>query len=372
MAYGTVQADIIQSSVTGVSLGAGNATRFKNRIINGNMVIDQRNAGAILTPAAGGGYMTDRWAYSAGQSSKFTAQQTPSATETGYATRVAAGFNNYLAMTVSSAVTIGASDYFNIVQKIEGFNFSDLAWGTSSAKTVTLSFLAYSSLTGTFGGSIVNSAQNRSYPFSYSIPTANTWTQISVTIAGDTTGTWVGATNGVGVQVFFGLGVGTTYSGTAGAWAGSLYLSATGATSVVGTSGATFYITGVQLEVGSSATGFDFRDYGTELIMCQRYCIPMGDGVTGAGRSTTQFLFSAYWTQPMRTAPSATITDTSILISNNYTLDPLSSGSTLDLVQTSAYGGRISISGFTALTPGAYYAAYGNTYGYFLILSAEL
>ena len=282
------------------------------------MAIDQRNAGAILTPAAGGGYMTDRWAYSAGQSSKFTAQQTPSATETGYATRVAAGFNNYLAMTVSSAVTIGASDYFNIVQKIEGFNFSDLAWGTSSAKTVTLSFLAYSSLTGTFGGSIVNSAQNRSYPFSYSIPTANTWTQISVTIAGDTTGTWVGATNGVGVQVFFGLGVGTTYSGTAGAWAGSLYLSATGAVSVVGTSGATFYITGVQLEVGSSATGFEYVDYTTQLVMCQRYYQKYPSMILGSWGSGNYIYQSFIYAVQMRTAPTW-----------NYTTVGYSSSSTI-------------------------------------------
>jgi hypothetical protein len=157
------------------------------------------------------------------------------------------------------------------VQKIEGFNFADLGWGTANAKTVTLSFWVYSSLTGTFGGAFINNGFTRSYPFSYSIPVANTWTQISVTIAGDTTGTWIGATNGIGVRVIFSLGTGTTYSGTAGAWVGSDIESVTGATSVVGTNGATFYITGVQLEVGSSATGFEYVDYTTQLAMCQRY-----------------------------------------------------------------------------------------------------
>jgi hypothetical protein len=246
---------------------------FKNRIINGGMVIDQRNAGASVAVPINGvfTYSTDRWAcYNAQSTSKFSFQQTPSATETGYATRVAAGFNNYLAITSSSAYTVSASDLFFVYQPIEGLNISDLAWGTASAKTVTLSFLAYSSLTGTFGGSLMNSAANRSYPFTYSIPVANTWTTISLTIAGDTTGTWL-TTSGIGVRVIFSLGMGSTYSGTAGSWAGAQYWGATGAVSVVGTSGATFYITGVQLEKGSTATSFDYRPYGTELALCQRY-----------------------------------------------------------------------------------------------------
>jgi hypothetical protein len=242
---------------------------MKNRIINGAMVIDQRNAGASVTPT-NGLYTLDRFAYFATQASKFTCQQTPSATETGYATRVAAGFTNYMAWTVASAVTVGVSDTFYFKQAIEGFNFSDMAWGTSNAKTITLSFLAYSSLTGTFGGSLFNSAGTRSYPFSYSIPTANTWTQISVIIAGDTSGTWL-TTNGIGVNVVWGLGSGSTYTATAGAWTAGTFVQPTSTVSVVGTASATFYITGVQLEKGSTATSFDYRPYGTELALCQRY-----------------------------------------------------------------------------------------------------
>jgi hypothetical protein len=155
-------------------------------------------------------------------------------------------------------------------QAIEGFNAADLAWGTASASAVTLSFRVYSSLTGTFGGVLKNGAGNRSYPFTYSVPTANTWTTISIAVAGDTTGTWATG-NTTGIFVTWGLGVGSTLSGTAGAWAAADLNSATGATSVVGTSGATFYITGVQLEKGSTATPFDYRPYGTELALCQRY-----------------------------------------------------------------------------------------------------
>jgi hypothetical protein len=236
---------------------------FKNRIINGDMRIDQRNAGASLT-ITGGIYTLDRWIAYASQSSKYTVQQ-----NAGSVT-LPAGFINYLGATSSAATAVGSSDYFNIQQQIEGLNIADLGWGTANAKTVTLSFQVYSSLTGTFGGSLRNSADNRSYPFTYTVSSSNTWTSISITIAGDTSGTWL-TTNGVGIKMSFGLGVGSTYSGTAGAWAGAQYLSSTGATSVVGTNGATFYITGVQLEVGSSATGFEYNDYGRQLIQCQRY-----------------------------------------------------------------------------------------------------
>ena len=265
MAYGTVNADVIGTSVAGSNLGAGNASAMKNRIINGAMVISQRNGTSSFTPVTGD-YLVDRFAYYVSQSSKFTVQQ-----NAGSVTPPV-GFSNYLGLTVASAVTIGAGDYFFIDQCIEGFNTADLGWGTANAKTVTLSFQVYSSLTGTFGGSISNSAQTYAYPFSYSIPIANTWTSISITITGPTSGTWIGATNGIGLRVNLGLGVGSTYSGTAGAWASTAAIwSATGATSVVGTNGATFYITGIQLEVGSSATGFEYRQYGTELSLCQRY-----------------------------------------------------------------------------------------------------
>ena len=250
-------------TVTG-QFSSGSTFAYKNRIINGGMVIDQRNAGASVTPV-NAQYSVDRWAWNLTQASKFTTQQ-----NAGSVTPPV-GFSNYLGVTSSSAYSVLTGDYFYFTQKIEGFNTADLAWGTANASTVTVSFWVRSSLTGTFGGGICNDAGNRSYPFSYSIPVANTWTQISVTIAGDITGTWIGATNGNGLNLRLSLGVGATYSGTAGAWVAGNIISATGAVSVVGTSGATFYITGVQLEKGSVATSFDQRAYGTELALCQRY-----------------------------------------------------------------------------------------------------
>ena len=278
MAYGTVNADTLVTSTSGGILGAGNASIMKNRIINGAMVIDQRNAGASVTPT-NAQYTLDRWDSQLTQTGKYSVQQ-----NAGGVTPPA-GFTNYLGVTSLSSYTLTGSDIFDIFQNIEGYNIADLNWGSVNAKTVTLSFWAYSSLTGTFGGSISNNTVDRSYPFSYTISTANTWTQISVTIPGDTTGTW-GTTNGVGIRVWFGLGVVAAYSATAGAWTAGDKRSSTGAVSVVGTSGATFYITGVQLEVGSSATGFEYRQYGQELALCQRYYEKSYNADVALGAST--------------------------------------------------------------------------------------
>ena len=295
---GEVTARVNGSDVFNASSNFG----FKNRIINGAMVVSQRNAGASVTPT-NGAYTLDRWVYSLAQASKLTAQ--PNA---GSGTPHA-GFTKYLGITSSSAYSDLTGDYFSVSQSIEGFNFADMAWGTANASTITLSFWVRSSLTGTFGGVLRNSAGNRSYPFTYTISSANTWEQKSVTVAGDTTGTWIGATNGIGVSLIFGLGVGATYSGTAGAWAGANYLSATGATSVVGTNGATFYITGVQLEKGSTATSFDYRPYGTELALCQRYYwqwtgVSLSRFGMGYNDTTTSGYCSAYLPCPMRATPS--------------------------------------------------------------------
>ena len=272
-----------------------------NRIINGAMVIDQRNAGASVTINSNQ-YTIDRYQAIQTQTGKYSVQQS---------TTVPAGFKNSMLITSASAYSITSSDTFYFRQSIEGYNVADLAFGTASAATVTLSFWVRSSLTGTFGGALKNDAGNRSYPFSYTISASNTWEQKSITIAGDQSGTWDTGT-ARGLQVVFGLGVGSTYSTTAGAWAAGDYSSATGATSVVGTSGATFYITGVQLEKGSTATSFDYRPYGTELGLCQRYYVQWGGssayssygGNLGQCNSTTNATIRLPVPVPMRTSPT--------------------------------------------------------------------
>ena len=305
MTYGNVNVDTVTTSTPQGVLGAGDASIMKNRIINGAMTVSQYNGTSAVTPTANA-YVIDRFFYfCGGVASKFTLQQLSASSPVGFA--------NYLGATSQSAYSIGSTDRFGIYQGIEGFNTYDLQWGTANAKTVTLSFWVQSSLTGTFGGSLQNYAQSRSYPFTYSIPVANTWTQISVTIAGDTTGTWVGATNAGSMLLVFGMGIGSTYSGTANTWASGNYYAPTGATSVVGTSGATFYITGVQLEVGSSATGFEYVNYQTSLANCQRYYYNLETGyAAGAGQpiglafgiSTSLFDVCVPFPVTMRTTPS--------------------------------------------------------------------
>jgi len=281
-------------------------TGFKNRIINGAMVIDQRNAGASITPS-NGQYTLDRFLIGVSQASKLTTQQSSIA---------ANGFTNSLNITSSTAYSILSGDLFYISQPIEGFNCADLNWGTANASTVTLSFWVRSSLTGTFGGALSNGTFNRSYPFTYTISSANTWEQKSIIIAGDTTGTWA-TNNTLGIQVIFGLGVGSTYSGTAGAWAGAGYVSATGATSVVGTAGATFYITGVQLEKGDTATSFDYRPYGTELALCQRYAATTRVGFVGVAPSTNVSM-GGLFSLPVTMRATPTFTQLASISASNF------------------------------------------------------
>jgi len=327
---------VVNSNATNVLAeaqgGTGTTTGyygFKNRIINGAMMIDQRKAGASVTASTVGAftYTLDRFAYAASQASKFTIQQNAGSVS------LPAGFVSYLGATVGAAanVTVGANDYFSLNQIIEGFNISDLGWGTANAQSVTLTFKVYSSLTGTFGGVLSNNT-GYSYPFTYSISSANTWTTISVTVTGPTSGTWL-ANNGTGIRVIWDLGTGSSGRGTAGAWASTAYIGATGATNWISTNSATFYITGVQLEKGSTATSFDYRPYGTELQLCQRYYVnaPVFTFVYNAGAySGVQFPVT------MRAAPTVTATPSSGTVSN-YAISTMGFTSTNTTLANAAY-----------------------------------
>ena len=295
-------------AITGLtSINSGQIGGSRNKVMNGAMVIDQRNAGASVTPT-NGLYTLDRWQGLLAQASKYTVIQSATAPT---------GFIESLLVTSSSAYSLADGDYFDITQYVEGLNMADLAWGTASAATVTLSFYVRSSLTGTFGGSLQNNGQARSYPFSYAISSADTWEKKSITIAGDTSGTWL-TTNGRGIQLNFSLGTGATFSGSAGSWAGANYLGTTSTVSVVSTNAATWYVTGVQLEKGSTATEFEHRSFGEELALCQRYftkSFPYGTapannaGVTntiiGESQAASGPAYAhVYFKQTMRAAPS--------------------------------------------------------------------
>ncbi len=276
----------------------------RNRLINGDMRIDQRNAGAAVTiNSTSNTYGLDRW-FGKGEAADgvFTLTQETSTIPTGH--------THALKVTVTTAdASIGSSQYYSVGQSIEGLSIPDFLLGTASARTVTLSFWVRSSVTGTFSGVFQNSAANRSYPFTYVINSANTYEQKTVTVALDTTGTWL-VTNGIGLKVLFDMGSGSTVRGTASAWAGSDYRGVTSATSLISTNAATWYLSGVQLEIGSAATGFEYRLLALEHPLAKRYyqLVRTANGDNGASANTKEYHSAANFLVEMRAAPTVTYT----------------------------------------------------------------
>ena len=326
---------LVLNGTTGItnlpSINSGQIGGSRNKIINGAMVIDQRNVGASVTPT-NGGYQIDRYqTFTESSDGVFTVQRVADAP---------AGFINSAKITVTTAdASIGASQRYLFLQNIEGFNVVDLGFGAAGASAVTVSFWVKASVTGAFGGSLSNGAFNRTNPFSYTINSANTWEHKKITIAGDTSGTW-STDNSVGLRVMFGIGVGSSNSGSANAWAGAGYYQPTGAVNLISTLNATLNITGVQLEVGSTATDFEHRSIGEELALCQRYYqgVPsiLFGGYGGAGiiTSLSPILF------PVTVRATPTVTTSSISYTN-------SSGLTQQYVNSSSVGYYYTVGGAT-------------------------
>ena len=260
--------------ITCANINGGQIGGRRNIIINGGMAIDQRTNGTATTPAHED-YVIDRWESHLNQSSKFSVQRVADAPE---------GVGKYSSKITSlSAYTITANDYFVYNTNIEGSNVDYLNFGTSSAKTITVSFYVKSSLTGTFAMAISNQAYNRRQAQEYTINSANTWERKSLTFAGDTSGTWL-TTNGVGMRVHWSLGGGSTYyHASPGTWLATNDFHTSNAVNVVSTNAATWYITGVQLEVGTQTTPFEYRTIGEELQLCQRYYYVVADARDGSG-----------------------------------------------------------------------------------------
>ena len=291
----------LASAYDGSSLG------FRNRIINGDMRIDQRNAGAAVNTTSLEKYIVDRWKFFENGSMDFSGQRS---------TTAPAGFINSLLITTAAAASPSSGTRSQLQQAIEGLNVADLSWGTASAQSVTLSFWVRSSLTGQFGGALQNGAQNYSYPFSFTISAANTFEFKTVTIPGPTSGTW-NTDNTVGILLNFDLGMGSSLLGTAGSWSANDYRGVTGDVKLSENNGATFYITGVQLEAGTVATPFERRDYGRELQLCQRYYWKFDSGgglYTNFGSGYVNVSTEAYAVfalkQTMRATPTMSTTGT--------------------------------------------------------------
>jgi len=360
---------IINGSSPSITFSDGSAqtsaTRpFLNRIINGGQVIDQRNAGAAVTISSNGSsYLTDRFRADAPVDQSMTFQQQTSVIPTGF---------SYALKATAGTATTTATNQPLLAQFIEGFNMADFGFGTANAKTITLSFWVRSSLTGTFGVCFENNNADRGYIASYTINSANTFEYKTITIAGDTSGTWE-TTNQRGLAVFFDLGFGTTYSSAAStAWA-NVERGLTGGVKLAANTGATWYVTGIQLEVGSTATSFDYRPYGTELMLCQRYYY----GLSGSGipimigqAYTTSAAIGAFVTPTeMRAIPTLSYNNlnawTSTGSASGATTWTIDSGSSNKLLRITASGG----SGLVAGNASGMYLSNSSSY---FNLSAEL
>jgi len=353
------------------TLATQNALGVRNLIINGDMRVDQRNAGTSVTLAAGGTYTLDRMRVYSSGSSVLSVQQS-SDTPSGQ------GFSNSILITSLAATTPASTDIYFFEQRIEGYNIANLGFGTASAKTITISFWIKSSLTGQFGGALTNDALDRSYPFSYTISSANTWEKKTITIAGETSGTWL-TNNGRGLRCrLLDLGAGSTYVGTANSWQNADYYGATGDVKLINTNGATVYVTGVQLEVGDTATPFEHRPYDMELQRCQRYYQKMEANTTqyfdsGWVYTSSNFAMIHTWTVPMRIAPTSMDTTGT---ASDYRVAYAGSGtpctSIPNLNQTGVSAARIHFPTAAVLTVGQAAAGFTNSSNAYLGFSAEL
>lgn len=347
----------------------------RNLIINGAVNIDERNNGSEVVPASNlNAYIIDRFRYNATQASKLKVQQN------AQSITPPEGFSNYLGVTVNATHTVASTDNFFLTYFVEGYDSAHLDFGKSTAKTVTLSFYVQSSLTGTFSGSILNSAENRAYPYTYTINTADTWERKTITIAGDTSGTWIGATNGKGLMLTFSLGMGSNFTGTAGQWNGSQDFGATGETvKLVENASAQWKMTGLQLEVGSQVTPFEHASsFGETLALCQRYfykinCIgssaTIGLGFQMAALTTTQ----CFVTPPVRLRAVPTVTFNNLKVGDytSYSRDVTGinamTHSNVDCIQMVA----THSSGGTAFRPAALHGNFATTNN-FIQLNSEL
>ena len=339
------------------TLGASsNALSNRNIIINGAALIDQRNSGSAITPTSDQTATLDRFKARLNNASKYSVQQV---------TDAPSGFLKSLKVTSAAATTVGTNDFYQIAAPLEGYTTNVLAQGSSAAKQFTLSFYVKSSLTGTFGGAYSNDLGDRFYAWTYTINSANTWERKSITITGATDGTWV-STTGAGLHIYWTLGAGSGVQTTADVWGTSFKRGPTGATNVVATSGATWQITGVQLEVGDTATDFEHRSYGDELQRCMRYCQNLS-AITGnpyladaAVHTSTVMTAIINLGVQMRTTPTVTLSGTA----SNYSTYENATARTVTAYASNGFGasgGGINFTVASGLTVGSAAGVYINS-----------
>ena len=287
-------------------IGSGQAQGDKNFIINGDFQIWQR---ATAATAASNTYSTvDRWALSESTDGAYTSERsTDTPTGTGYS----------LKLQVTTADTsIAAAQYSYILHEIEAQNLQSLQYGTSSAKTLTLSFWVKSNKTGTYTIVIVKRDSTAYFiPVEYTISSANTWEKKEITItptAGSTSLITASAgaianDNGHGIQLGFGLAWGSNYHGTSNTWSASTHYGTSNQVNWMDSTSNNFYLSQVQLEIGETATPFEHRSYADELIRCQRYYQSM-DYTFDYGTTSANIFYYTNFSFPitMRATPTMT------------------------------------------------------------------
>ena len=333
-------------------IGSGQAQGNKNLIINGAMTIDQRHDGSSFTVVNGNsttGVIADRFRVNEASGAEMTGQRVADAP---------VGFEYYSKLTVTTAdSSLGSTEFHRMIQPIEGKNISNLNWGTSNAKTLTLTFYVKSSLTGQYYISVFNNAADRTLLKGYTISSANTWEKKTITIIGDQSGSWL-TTNAVGIYLMWSLGTGSSYqSSTLDAYQAGFYMAKSDQVNLAATNGSTWQLTGVQLEVGDGpGTAFEHEDIGTTLAKCQRYYQRLAsDGnydalMDGMHHVTTQFFAMHSFPTTMRTEPTMTASGTFSVLSNGSDKTPDSliiNRATIDVVQTysALSGGNVGVAG---------------------------
>jgi hypothetical protein len=322
------------------NLDTTNSLFFRNRIINGDMRIAQRATSVASAGGAGGVCSTvDRFGLYLNSAAVVSEAQV---------TDAPTGFTNSVKYTVTTADTsVAAGDYILPFQRIEGNNIADLSWGTASAKTVTLSFWVKSSKTGIYYVGFRNGSFARSYAAPYTISASNTWEYKTINVPGETTGTWT-TDNSEGLGVFWWLMGGSDFNASSiSTWVSANTTKFSNQVNWADTVGATFQITGVQLEAGTAATAFERRPFGTELALCQRYTwVTNSDSIsTGIGNGGTNPWCNIVIPIPMRATPTLTVTG-QLCISDQVSVDAFAASPSITDSNISSVGGRVRIAGW--------------------------
>ena len=310
------------------SLNGGPLAGTRNRIINGDMRIDQRNAGASYAQTTTAIYGLDRWKTDIDTGlGRWSVQQVSDAP---------AGFTNSLKATITTQEAQPVNALHQIYQPIEGYNVADLAFGTASASDVTVSFWVKASVTGTYSLNVFST--DRSYTTSFVVNSADAWEYKTITVPGATDGTWA-TNNGNSMYLEFTIGGGTDKVRTADTWSSATVGVVAGSVYLPATSGATFQVTGVQLEPGTVATPFERRSYGQELALCQRYFqrgVYRLSGVCNGAGGDASIVFPT----PFRSSPTLTVNTLGVFVDGLATRNITA----LTLSSTQETSSRIAVS----------------------------